>query len=98
MLPLEPARLSTTTGWPRSSESFWPKTRAAMSGAPPATVDTMSLMARDGYCASAVVAASASTQTTSARMSFAVIGYFVGSLIYLAACGERELGAQASGG
>ncbi len=35
MLPLAPARFSTTTGWPRLSESSWLMARAMMSDEPP---------------------------------------------------------------
>src|SRR5438477_452115 len=55
MLPLEPARFSTTTGSPICSASFWPRTRAAMSGAPPGGIGTIRWMGRDGYCAAAAV-------------------------------------------
>src|SRR5439155_27025921 len=51
MLPFEPGRFSTTTGWPRSSESLCPMTRAEISGAPPGGIGTMSLIGRKGYCA-----------------------------------------------
>ena len=51
MLPLEPAWFSTTTGTASSSESFCPTTRAAMSGAPPGGIGTISLIGRDGYWA-----------------------------------------------
>src|SRR6266446_4959880 len=55
MLPLEPTRFSTTTGSPICSVSFWPSTRAAMSGAPPGGIGTIRWMGRDGYCAAARV-------------------------------------------
>src|SRR6267143_84758 len=55
MLPFEPSRFSTTTGWHICSESFWPSTRAAMSGAPPGGIGTIRWMGRDGYCAAATV-------------------------------------------
>src|SRR2546425_6878142 len=54
MLPLEPARFSTTTGSPICSASFWPSTRAAMSGAPPGGIGTIRWMGREGYCAAAL--------------------------------------------
>jgi hypothetical protein len=42
-MPLAPARLSTTTGWPRLSESFCPVIRAMMSFDPPGAKGTISL-------------------------------------------------------
>ncbi len=51
MLPFEPGRFSTTTGWPTSSESRCPTTRAEISGAPPGGIGTISLIGRNGYCA-----------------------------------------------
>src|SRR5438552_14532301 len=51
MLPFEPGRFSTTTGWPAHSESRCPMTRAEISGAPPGGIGTISLIGRNGYCA-----------------------------------------------
>ena len=79
MLPLEPARFSTTTGTARISESFWPTTRAAISGAPPGGIGTISLIGRDGYWASASeLASTASTNRQAANRctNFAVIDAF----------------------
>src|SRR5262245_48147512 len=50
MMPLEPARFSTTIGWPSASLSFSPSTRPAMSGAPPGGIGISSLIGRVGYC------------------------------------------------
>ncbi len=64
MLPFEPGRFSTTTGWPTSSESLCPMTRAEISGAPPGGIGTISLIGREGNCAheaSENMAANAST-------------------------------------
>jgi hypothetical protein len=72
MFPFEPAWFSTTTAWSSSSESFCPTTRATMSGAPPAGIGTISLIARDGYCASADALESASTHAATRRRT----GYF----------------------
>src|SRR5437763_377926 len=55
MLPFAPLRFSTTTGWPSVSESLWPTTRAAMSGAPPGGIRTMMVIGREGNWASAPV-------------------------------------------
>jgi hypothetical protein len=40
MMPVAPARLSMTTGWPQASVSFWPMRRAARSIAPPGEAGT----------------------------------------------------------
>src|SRR5215469_10737290 len=66
MLPFEPAWFSTMTGCPSSSESFCPTTRAAMSGAPPGGMGTMSLIGRDG-CADAKPVPSATRHRTNKR-------------------------------
>ena len=47
-LPFAPTRFSTTTGWPRLSESFCATTRAARSEPPPAGNATTILIAREG--------------------------------------------------
>src|SRR4051812_40171954 len=49
MLPPAPALLSTTTGTPRLSESFFAMMRAAVSVAPPAANPTMSVIGRVGH-------------------------------------------------
>ena len=41
MLPLAPARLSTTIVWPHISVSFCPRSRVTMSVAPPGENGTM---------------------------------------------------------
>jgi hypothetical protein len=46
MLPLAPARFSTTTGWPMFSDSFAATRRAAMSGAPPGGMGTRMVIGR----------------------------------------------------
>src|SRR6266436_1366145 len=46
-----PGLFSTITGWPRSSDSFCPKTRAMMSLPPPAAKPTMMWMGLLGYLA-----------------------------------------------
>jgi hypothetical protein len=46
--PPAPARLSTTTCWPRLLESFCARRRPSWSGAPPAESATISLIGRFG--------------------------------------------------
>ena len=40
MLPPAPGLFSTTTGWPRAVESFWPMIRASVSVLPPGAKGT----------------------------------------------------------
>src|SRR6476661_3642244 len=49
MIPLAPARLSTTTCWPNDSPNFCPMSRAMMSFEPPGANGTMSRMGLTGY-------------------------------------------------
>jgi hypothetical protein len=51
-------------------------TRAAISGAPPAGIGTISLIGRDGYWASAPALASANTQAANRRSNLAIITHF----------------------
>ena len=53
MLPLEPVRFSTTTGWPRLSVSRSARMRAATSVAPPAGKGTTKRSGREGDHAAA---------------------------------------------
>jgi hypothetical protein len=46
--PFAPGRFSTTTGWPRRSESLVLKARAAMSEAPPGAKGTSRVTGRVG--------------------------------------------------
>jgi hypothetical protein len=59
ILPLAPARLSTSTCWPQESESFCATMRVTMSVAPPGENGTMTRTDLTGkLCASAGVAPS----------------------------------------
>src|SRR6185369_12860473 len=49
MVPLPPARLSTTTCWPRRSASFCPNARETMSVTPPGAKPTIKRMGLFGY-------------------------------------------------
>src|SRR5687768_16675404 len=54
MLPPAPPRFSTSTGWPRRSDIFWPTSRATVSAKPPAANATTVRTGLAGYaCASA---------------------------------------------
>src|SRR6266852_5096192 len=54
MIPFAPDRLSTTTGLPKDSESFWVIRRPSTSAGPPAGNGTTSLIGLVGYdCANA---------------------------------------------
>jgi hypothetical protein len=62
MLPPAPARLSTTTGWPRSLLMYWPTTRARMSVVPPAengTTIVIGLLGKAWACAASGASARA---------------------------------------
>jgi hypothetical protein len=50
IVPVAPARLSTTTGWPQVSESLAPMMRATMSVPPPGAKPTTTRMVLAGYC------------------------------------------------
>src|SRR6187551_698820 len=53
MMPLAPARSSTTICWPHASVSLWPIRRDMMSGPDPGEVEAMMRIGRVGYCAAA---------------------------------------------
>src|SRR6266581_9811052 len=56
MAPSAPGRLSTTTGWPRVSESGCAIRRVIASAVPPGANPTTMRMAFEGYCAAAGIA------------------------------------------
>src|SRR5882672_6281420 len=72
MLPPAPARLSTTTGTPRLSESFFAIRRAAVSAAPPAAKPTTMVI---GFFGNSWAAAGSST--TSAPSAIAKTNPFM---------------------
>src|SRR5437762_1935130 len=101
MLPLAPARFSTTTAWPIMSVSFLAMMRAAVSVPPPGAKPTVSVTVRVGKCGCAEAAIEASTRTTAPRdlvmCSMEAIVYDVlvaggGNAGLCAALTARELG------
>src|SRR5262245_56374653 len=70
MLPPAPARLSTTTGTPRLSVSFFAMRRAAVSVAPPAANPTTSVIVFFGNSCAPTVPSEATIARTAAQTSF----------------------------
>src|SRR5439155_13591811 len=62
-MPEAPGRFSTTTGWPKLSDSFWAMSRPTMSVEPPGAKPSIRRTVRVGYaCANALPASTIAAQ------------------------------------
>src|SRR5690349_2578023 len=71
MLPPAPARLSTMTGWPRSSDTFCPVMRATISVGPPGAKGVMKWIGLAGQAWAC--AAAAASMSSAAKMNFILV-------------------------